>query len=155
MKESFKPVVGIFVIVAAVWAVVGISRFFGGKDRVPWRHDFSSGRAEALNSGKPMLLYLTASWCEPCQKLKTTTWADDEVNAALSKYVPVKVDVDESADIAGEYGAADGLPCFVLFNAAGEPTQVHNGYLGPGDFVQWMRERPVTVITTTRSSIGE
>src|SRR3954469_22842085 len=96
MSNAFKPVWGLLLILAGVVAVVSVAKLRQPKEAVPWRTDFDAARREAAQTGKPLFVYFTASWCGPCQRMRSTTWADPQVDAALRAYVPVKVDVDSA-----------------------------------------------------------
>ena len=95
MKRPTGPMWGVLLILVAMIAVSGVSRLFAAKEIIPWRTDWSAAREEARRSNKPVFAYFTASWCAPCQDLKHTTWADAKVDAALRKFVPIKIDIDE------------------------------------------------------------
>ena len=92
------------------------------EERIPWRTDYVAATAEAKQTGKPLFLYFTASWCGPCQSLKATTWADAEIDAALRAYVPVKIDIDDHPDLAAEY-RVQAVPTFIVVAQTGEKRQ--------------------------------
>ena len=146
MKDAYKPVWAVLIVAAAVLAVAGFStwnRSTGGKERIPWRTDFDAARAEAAQTGKPVFAYFTADWCGPCQSLKSTTWADPNVEAALRNYVPVKVDVDRHADLARRYlltpsNPEGGIPAFRVLDDKGDIRKEIVGAMPPGDFLQWL-----------------
>src|SRR6185436_1650059 len=98
--NPFGPVAGLGLILLGVLAVVVVSKLLQPSEIVPWRTDLRTATDESYASGKPVMLYLTASWCGPCQSLKSTTWASPEVETALRAFVPVKIDVDAHPDIA-------------------------------------------------------
>ena len=137
-ENPMKPVWGLFVILVGVIAVVGVSRLLGPKESIPWRTDFAAAANESRGSGKPVMLYLTASWCGPCQSLKGTTWADADVESALKNFVPVKIDIDEHPDLARRYDP-QGVPYFAVLNAAGDASKTAVGALPPADFLAWLR----------------
>ena len=105
---------------------------------VPWRNDFAAATAEARKDGKPVFAYFTATWCGPCQNLKHTTWADKEVDAALRGYVPVKVDIDRSPELAQKYGVR-AVPTFAVLGDDGEAVRQADGALPPQDFLRWLK----------------
>lgn len=142
MADSFKPlrVVLLAVVVIAV-GVLG-SRLLEKKERIPWQADYPSARVVARASGKPMFLYFTASWCGPCQSLKSTVWSDAAVASELSRYVPVKLDVDlpSTRDLALKYGVEDaGIPFFVVLDPSGNVVRTGVGAVPPDTFVRWLR----------------
>jgi hypothetical protein len=104
MNKSLRQVWGIFAALCVVVAVALVSKALRPKEIIPWRDDFAAATAEARRDNKPVFAYFTASWCGPCQKLKSTTWADKDVDAALRDYVPARIDIDRNPDLADKYG---------------------------------------------------
>ena len=70
--------------------------------------------------------------------LKSTTWADAEVESALRNFVPVKIDIDEHPDLARRYNP-QGVPYFAVLNSAGDPNKTAVGALPPSDFLAWLK----------------
>lgn len=131
--KPFWFVVGVFAVVSVI---VLMSRIFGGREIVTWRSDFAAAREESTKTGKPVLLYFTASWCGPCRQMKRTTFADQTVKAAFENYVAVKLDVDANPDLAQRYGVS-AIPAFYLLDPDGGVTRSRAGYMSSDEFVQW------------------
>src|SRR5688572_14663116 len=138
MKASHRPFVVVFVVFAAVMAVVGVSRLNAREEIVPWRNDFNAARAEAASSGKPVFAYFTAEWCGPCYTMKSTTWADRDVEEALRAYVPVRIDNDQNTQVALEY-AAPTIPKFAVLDGDGKVVKSMEGYMDAEAFLAWLK----------------
>ena len=136
MNKALKP---FWIILAAVVLVVLFSYLNQdhGDDRIPWRTNFQSATAEAQSTNKPLFIYFTATWCEPCQSLKHTTWASADVEKELQKFVPVKVDVDEHPDLVQKF-PSDGIPHFVIANQDGTKLRETVGAYPPREFIDWL-----------------
>lgn len=63
-----------------------------------------------LASEKTVLLYFTATWCGPCRMLGPVMVSFEEKHAEMVDVL--KVDVDESPDLAEKYGVR-GVPMVV------------------------------------------
>ncbi len=75
----------------------------------------------ALESEKPVLVDFFATWCGPCKMLSPIL---DQVEQEMGeKVVIAKVDIDESMDLAKEYGIM-GVPTLILFKNGAEVTRV-------------------------------
>ncbi len=145
MNAAYRPLVLIALVCAGLAGVYFVSPG-GGKEVIPWRTDFNAAAAEANRAQKPVFLYLTANWCGPCQSLKHTLWADPRVAAALSAYVPVKVDIDQRPDLAERYGVAGpgpagGIPAFRILDAQGKVIGQSVGAVGTDEFLAWLARR--------------
>ena len=139
MSKATRPVWGLFFLLLAMTGVTILVRATRPKEIVPWRTDLAAARPEAKLSGKPVMVYFTASWCGPCQTLKHTTWADKTVDAALRDYVPVKVDIDSDAEAAQKYEVR-AVPAFAVLDAEGKATKSTDGALTPEQFLAWLKE---------------
>jgi len=99
-----------------------------GKERLPltwyeWEED-SFRLADALDL--PIMLYITAPWCEPCHLMERTTLADPEVVSAINdSVIPILVDADKRPDVDRRY-SKQGWPTTAFVNAEGEVLESHN-----------------------------
>ena len=135
--SPFKPVWGLLIIVVGFTAVTMIARTVGARDRIPWRTDVSTAVADGAREKKPVLLYFTASWCEPCQRMKGATWSDARVESALKSYVPVKVDIDREQTTAQAY-QVDAVPTFVVLDGDGKTVKRATGLMPADEFLAWI-----------------
>ena len=74
----------------------------------------------------PVMLYITAPWCEPCHLMEETTLADPDVVAAINDdFIPIMVDADKRPDVDSRYNKG-GWPTTAFLNADGEVLESHN-----------------------------
>ncbi|MGD8491786.1 MAG: DUF255 domain-containing protein, partial [Anaerolineae bacterium] len=58
--------------------------------------------AEALEL--PVMLYITAPWCEPCHLMEETTLADRDIVTTINDdFIPIMVDADKRPDVDSRY----------------------------------------------------
>jgi thiol:disulfide interchange protein len=136
MSNAFKPVWGLFLIIVLFVIVMAAARWSQAEEIVPWREDIAAASAEAETHGRPLMLYFTASWCPPCQRMRGTTWADASVEAALREYVPVRVDIDQHPGLANEF-QIESVPSFVLIRPDGT-VRATSGFQSAGEFLRWL-----------------
>ena len=138
MRTAYKPFWFILAVLCALILIAGISRMNDAPERIPWRTDFTAARHEAASTNKPLFAYFTAPWCQPCQRLKHTTWADAGVEQSLKAYVPVEIDIDTHQDLAARY-APDGIPTFVVLDRDGVAIKSGGGPMSPEEFLAWLK----------------
>ena len=101
--------------------------------RVEWRDWGQSAFDEANEAGKPVLLALTATWCDGCHEMDAETYADPRIAANVNDgFVPVRVDVDRHPRVRERYNMG-GFPSTVFTTPTGEVI-TGAGYLDPESF---------------------
>ena len=87
---------------------------------IEWREWNEAAFASARNEGKPVLLTLGATWCHWCHVMDQRAYADERVIELVnSRFIPVRVDVDQRPDISLRYNQG-GYPSVAFLTGAGE-----------------------------------
>ena len=69
---------------------------------------------------KPVLLTLGATWCHWCHVMDETSYSDQRViELVKSRFIPVRVDVDQRPDISLRYNQG-GFPSVAFLTGTGE-----------------------------------
>ena len=91
-----------------------------GANAISWR-EWNEGAFEASRSeGKPVLLTLGATWCHWCHVMDQTSYSDEQVIELVnSRFIPVRVDVDQRPDISLRYNQG-GFPSVAFLTGDGE-----------------------------------
>lgn len=75
---------------------------------------FQSAAKQSAESGKPVLVYATASWCGPCQSFKRGALSDPEVERVIAeRTLPVYLDIDKNRETASMLGVMS-VPRMIL-----------------------------------------
>lgn len=83
--------------------------------------DIDRAFARARGEKKPVLLYWGATWCPPCNQLKSTLFSRQEFAALSKNFVAVAVDGDlPGAQKLGRRFKVSGYPTTVLFTPEGQ-----------------------------------
>jgi thiol:disulfide interchange protein len=106
-------------------------RAFGApapNDGIAWRMDLGAALAESAQTGKPVLVDFSASWCPPCQVMKHESWPDAQVaKAANDNFIPVFLDADASGSQAPaeKYGIR-AIPSVLVLDSQGKVLRQAN-----------------------------
>ncbi len=79
---------------------------------IEW-HSWEEGLASARERNEPVMLFLSATWCEDCAEMEETTLSNPQIRANLEEFVPVKVDVDRHPRVRDRYNMG-GFPSTVF-----------------------------------------
>lgn len=139
--HPFKPLWGLFLIIAVVSVITAIGKLREPKSIIPWRSDLAAAQKESRESRKPALLYFTATWCGPCQRMASETFSKAEVAHALEQFVPVKIDIDKDRSTTEHY-QIDGVPTFVQIDDDGKVVKQITGGMDASDFLAWIGSLP-------------
>ena len=91
-----------------------------GANTILWRDWSEEAFAAAQSEDKQVLLTLGATWCHWCHVMDETSYADERVIELVnSRFIPVRVDVDQRPDISLRYNQG-GFPSVAFLNWRGE-----------------------------------
>ncbi|MDQ2050720.1 DUF255 domain-containing protein [Natronolimnohabitans sp. A-GB9] len=98
--------------------------------RVEWREWGQAAFDEATEADSPVLLSLTATWCDHCHEMDEETYAEPRIAANINdSFVPIRVDVDRHPRVRDRYNMG-GFPSTVFLAPDGS-VLTGAGYLGP------------------------
>lgn len=81
---------------------------------ISWRQWNNAAFAESEQSGKLVLLSISAVWCHWCHVMDETTYSDPVVARLINeRFIPIRVDSDRNPDINARYNMG-GWPSTVL-----------------------------------------
>ncbi len=70
---------------------------------INWLKDFKEASRLARETGKPLLLDFTASWCKPCLEMDKSFWTRPDVIELANQFVAVKLNFDSEKGLARKY----------------------------------------------------
>jgi len=87
---------------------------------VEWRDWGAEAFAEADERDCPVLLSLSATWCEGCHEMDAITYAEPRIAANVNEgFVPIRVDVDRHPRVRERYNMG-GFPTTAFLTPEGE-----------------------------------
>ena len=112
--------------------------FYVPPNDIAWAKDYASAQRRAAISGKPIVLYFTATWCVPCRIMKRQVWADTQVMELVNaEFVPVAIDVGdpENAEIMNSY-KIEGDPVTIVCDSGGKVVDWRVGGISKPEFLE-------------------
>ena len=89
-------------------------------DTIAWREWGEGAFEDSKAEGKPVLLTLGATWCHWCHVMDETAYSDERVIGLVnSRFIPVRVDVDQRPDISLRYNQGT-YPSVVFLTGDGQ-----------------------------------
>ena len=88
----------------------------GPARRINWESDFRRGLQAARESGRPMLVRVTADWCGYCKRMKQETFSNAGIVRDIdSSFVAISVDADANRQLVEQMGV-QSLPCTLVIS---------------------------------------
>jgi thiol:disulfide interchange protein len=110
------------------------SKWADHTQKLPFIIGYEIGLAEAKAKDKPLMLFVTTTWCGWCKKHAEENFNDDSVKALLDKFVLVIVDGDTEPDALTKLGATEGFPHLIFQSTSGEKLGEQVGYSPVDEF---------------------
>lgn len=149
--RAFSKMDSIFlvVIVASIVAVV-LTR--SNQTNAPHPEVFAQNvtledaTALSAETGKPVLVFATASWCGPCQSFKRGALSDPKVAEAINEQaIPVYLDIEEHPEQASMFGVRS-VPTLILTD--GRDITRTTGAMNSANTIDWLN-RSVAKLATS------
>jgi protein disulfide-isomerase len=125
--------------------------FYVPANSIVWANDYASAQQQAVQSGKPMILFFTGKWCVPCRIMKRNVWGDKQVATAVNAgFIAVMLDVDDrDAAAALSRYRVGATPTTIIADATGEVLQQVHGGMGKTEFLELLgKPNPSTSLHT-------
>lgn len=76
---------------------------------------YAEAYREASETGKPLLVMVTATWCGPCKAMKSTVLPEVQRRGILKNFSFGLVDVDQEQQLVQQLGGAGPIPQLVCY----------------------------------------
>jgi thioredoxin-like negative regulator of GroEL len=140
MTMSFVRRAAAALIVAMVSMSTGVAAPFD----IKWETRLEPAAALSRETGKPILVEFWATWCEACKGMDEEVYSDPAVARAMTKTLPVRIDVDREPAIARRYEVS-ATPTLILVDAVGNELFRFTGRIEQAPLVELLRELPANI----------
>ncbi len=82
--------------------------------------DYRTAYHKAQDGQKPLLVFVSADWCPPCQVMKKTTLPQLLKKESFAKFHFSTLDLDKDEAIGRQLIGTQGIPQFVMFEKEGD-----------------------------------
>lgn len=90
---------------------------------ISWKTIESEALTIASQKKQPVIIDFTAEWCGACHELDATVFSNEKVKEALTRFVPLRLDVtaenEANAELLKKYGIMS-LPAIVFIDSEGK-----------------------------------
>ncbi len=85
-------------------------------DPINWKPDLFTAYDASVETNKPLLILVTATWCGPCKELKSKTFSDPKMAQFINdKFIPLQLDFEKDERIV-KILEIEKLPCTVVLS---------------------------------------
>ncbi len=113
---------------------------------INWLYDLEEAKAIATLRRKNIFVEISAEWCEPCKRMKKSTFSEPAVRLALEEgFVCVELDEKRDREMVSSLGGIV-YPTHVILNSSGSEQFRAIGYMPPLEIVGWLKLDEKTLI---------
>jgi protein disulfide-isomerase len=121
-------------------AFVSITAAAFAEDAVHWAGDYRQAAEQAARERKLVLLHFESDDCAPCKRLAANVFSRRDVAEAMAaNFVPVKVNVSRTPELARRYGVAS-WPQDVVVTPMGQEVYRQVSQQDPNEYIAKLKE---------------
>ena len=113
--------------------------------KIRWTESIPTAMKQHKDTGRPLIIYITADYCGYCRKMERDTWSDPNVVRRIQDgFVALKVDAEKHEELLTRL-EVKGLPATLLFDSEGQLIQTLSGYSRPSAVIELLDSVPAVV----------
>jgi thioredoxin-like negative regulator of GroEL len=136
-------------VIACLLACAGAVGPVHAAGDIVWQTNVRAASAAAIPANKPMLIEFWAVWCPPCKVMDEQVYTTAAVKEAMTKVLPVRIDVDKQEPVARQYEIT-AMPTLIFADSYGNELFRFSGNVTVETMTQLIDELPGDVTTINR-----
>lgn len=105
---------------------------------IAWQSNAESAVLAARDSGKPLVVFVTADFCVYCRRMEETVWTNKEIIRAVDeKFVALKLDPARHEQLIEKLGV-QAFPTTIVFDQKGQPLATAKGFVNPSTMLKML-----------------
>ncbi len=114
----------------------GTSLQAAAQQPLQWHTNLETATQLAKETNRPILVHFWATWCKPCMRLEHEVFNQASVASAIeANFIPVKLNADQYAAVAKNYGV-NSLPTDVVLAPSGQVLAKANSPLEAAAYIK-------------------
>jgi len=105
-----------------------------------WHAEVKAAKAAAAQSQKPILLLVSAAWCEPCRELVRKVLPKEELSKQLDAFERVYIETDLQPDLTNHYRIR-AVPTLLMIDGKGAVKDKLVGYADAKTLASWLGQK--------------
>ncbi|TWT90878.1 Thioredoxin [Pseudobythopirellula maris] len=111
---------------------------------IAWSNDAGAAQADARQSRRPIVAYVTSENCRFCRKMELETWTDESVAAEVTRrFVPLKLHAERDSELVQALKVR-AFPTTIVFTPEGKAVGAATGFLPPEKLAGLLRTAGAT-----------
>ena len=140
-------------LAVTLWATNALAQFkkpfAKSTATINWLTDPKAAVAQARKLDRPLLVYVTASYCGACRKMEKETWSNSKViDKVDANFVALKLDAEQHADLVSSLEIV-ALPTALVFCRDGNQLAKLEGFQTTDAMLKVLvkKDRPIAQVT--------
>jgi thioredoxin-related protein len=122
-----KRILFVLVLTSMLSIVSGMA--LADESPIKWHTNVHSALKAARASHRPVIMFVTAKWCQFCHKMENDTFTNPAIARKMQNgFVPLWIDADEHPELVEKF-KVDMFPAMLFFGADGKFRERAGGYM--------------------------
>ncbi len=115
--------------------------------KIRWMESVPTALKQRRETGRPLVIYVTADYCGYCRKMERESWSDEEVvKAVVDDFVALKIDADKDEKLV-ERLEVRGYPTTLVFDEDGRLVKTAEGFQSRAQLLKLLERKKTAAVS--------